>query len=52
MSLAGETFFHRPKSTASLRTIQRRNRLSRLHAPPHEGREKKYPTPGFGLRDP
>jgi hypothetical protein len=30
-----------PKSTLSRRTIQRRKRLSRLQAPPQEGREKK-----------
>jgi len=41
MSFAAGTFFQIPKSTASLRTIQRKNRFSLLHAPPHEGREKK-----------
>jgi hypothetical protein len=46
------TFFQMPKSTASARTIHRRKRFSLLHAPPHDGREKKYATPGRGVRLP
>ena len=42
MSFDAGTFFQMPKSTASLRTIHRRKRFSLLHAPPHDGREKKY----------
>jgi len=52
MSRDGDTSVHVPKSMASCRTIQRRNRLRRLQAPPDEGREKKYATPGFGRRRP
>ena len=52
ISCAGRTFFQTPRSTRSSRTIQRRNRLSRLHAPPDDGREKKYATPGFGFLRP
>ena len=38
---AGETRVHTPRSSASRRTIQRRNRFSRLHALPADGRGKK-----------
>ncbi len=33
----GDTEVHKPKSGGSRRTIQRRNRFSRLHGPPAEG---------------
>ena len=42
----GDTRVHTPRSNASRRTIQRRNRLSRLQALPADGRGKKYQTPG------
>jgi hypothetical protein len=38
---AGVTRDQTPRSSASLRTIQRRKRFRRLHAEPAEGREKK-----------
>ena len=39
--ISSETFVQTPRSMASRRTIQRRNRFSRLHALPAEGRGKK-----------
>jgi hypothetical protein len=41
-SLAAETRVHTPTSTASWRTIHRKNRFSRLQPLPAEGRGKKY----------
>jgi hypothetical protein len=41
ISFAGDTRFHTPRSSASQRTIQRRNRFSRLQPEPAEGRGKK-----------
>ena len=41
ISCEGEIDRQTPRSTASRRTIQRRNRFSRLHALPAEGRGKK-----------
>jgi hypothetical protein len=41
ISFAGETRVHWPKSTPPVRTIQRRNRFSRLHALPLDGLGKK-----------
>ena len=46
------TRVHTPRSTASRRTIQRRNRFSRLQALPVDGRGKKYDTPGWTARRP
>ena len=49
----GETCDQTPRSIASFRTIQRRKRLSRLHALPADGRGKKYETPRWrGTRRP
>ena len=41
ISFDGGTDRHAPRSTASCRTIQRRNRFRRLHADPADGRGKK-----------
>jgi hypothetical protein len=41
-----DTRLQAPTSIASRLTIQRRNKLRRLQALPHEGRGKKYATPG------
>ena len=41
ISLPAGIAVHAPRSTASRRTIHRRNRLRRLHALPAEGRGKK-----------
>jgi len=41
ISFEGGTRVHRPKSTPSCRTIQRRNRFNRLHALPLDGFGKK-----------
>jgi len=41
MSREGDTDVHVPRSLASRRTIQRRNRFNRLHALPADGLGKK-----------
>jgi len=41
INFAGDTRFHTPRSSASRRTIQRRNRFNRLQPDPAEGRGKK-----------
>ena len=46
MSREGNSPVQTPRSTTSLRTIQRRNRLRRLQALPADGRGKKLQTPG------
>ena len=46
ISREGDTWDQTPISTASRRTIHRRNRFRRLQALPADGREKKYATPG------
>ena len=51
MSRAGDTVLQTPRSIASRRTIQRRNRLSRLHALPPTGAGRNSRRPGrFGIR--
>ncbi len=44
-SNALDTLDQTPRSSASCRTIQRRNRFNRLQALPLDGRGKKNPTP-------
>jgi hypothetical protein len=41
ISFDGDTRDHTPRSSASRRTIHRRNRFSRLHPDPADGRGKK-----------